>query len=373
MKPGPDLVDRLRAEASRLEVDAPPFGAVAKRGRRRSRLRTGAVALSLVALSAISLGLGLVTTREEPPRQQAGLRSQENARLQTEVDEERNQAFENYEEIFEEPLPRPSPAAEPPVPHVDVVVDDLQSQAGSPGSDEQSPTPTGSLVQESGATGGSLASPRVIKTARLRLEVGEGSLSGTFADVERLAGRHGGFVSDSFTRSDPARSGELTIRVPAAVFESVVAELKSFGRVEAQRISGIDVTADFVDLAARLRNWQAQERVLVRLMGEANTINESLQVQRELQNVRVEIERIQGQLRVLRDQTELASISLAVHEPGAEEEPPADEQGAWDRAVAAAGEVLSAMLVGLGYLLPILGALLVLWFLTRAIRSRRAA
>jgi Domain of unknown function (DUF4349) len=372
MKPGPELADRLRAEASRLEVGAPPFARVAKRGRRRSRLRTGAIALSLVALSTASIGLGLVTSRDEPPRRQATsggpgreLRAQE-------------EAFENNERIFEnaqDPVPRPagSTTTAGQEEYAELASgDDLQSQEGSPGSGEQTTTTAGSRVGEPGPVGGSLAAPRVIKTARLRIEVGEGSLSATFADVERLAGRHAGFVSESFTSSDPARSGELTIRVPAAVFESVVAELKSLGRVETQRISGVDVTADFVDLQARLRNWEAQERVLVRLMGEANTINESLQVQRELQGVRVEIERIQGQLRVLGDQTELASISMSIHEPGAAEaltEP--EEKGAWERAVSAAGEVLTAMLVGLGYLLPILGALLILWFVTRAIRSRR--
>jgi hypothetical protein len=373
MKPGPDLAERLREEASRLHVDLPPFAAVAKRGRRRGRLRTGAIALSLVVLSGASIGLGLLTSRDDVSRQQA-----ESGAGGGEPAGQREQAFENNERIFED-FQELVPAGETVTSEQagseeSAYADDLQAQDGSTGSDgDQAGTPRGSLVVRPGTTGGSLASPRVIKTARLRLEVQESSLSATFAEVERLAGRHGGFVSDSFTRSDPARSGELTIRVPAAVFESVVAELKSLGRVEAQRISGVDVTSDFVDLTARLRNWEAQERVLVRLMAEANTINESLQVQRELQGVRVEIERIQGQLRVLRDQTELASISLSIHEPGVVEplEHPEDAS-AWDRAVSAAREVLSAMLIGLGYLLPIIAVIVLLWFVSRAVRSRRA-
>ena len=365
MKPGSDLAERLRAEAARLEVGAPPVAAAANRGRRRSLLRTGAVSLSLVAFSAASIGLGLIVTSGEEERLQVvgPVRGREEV------------FFEDNRDRLEN-VPQPSPA-------------DFGGGAGGGGGGRPANQPAAEygFAQGSDATGGGQSTPpgesppaappaaggstaKVIKTARLRLEVGEDSLSGAFAEVERLAGRHGGFVSDSFTRSDPARSGELTIRVPAAVFESVVADLKSLGRVEAQRISGVDVTADFVDLQARLRNWEAQERVLVRLMGEANTINESLQVQRELQTVRLEIERILGQLRVLRDQTELASISLSIHEPGAAEEPPS-EQNPWEKAVAAAGDVLAAMLVGLGYLLPISAALLILWFGARAIRSRR--
>jgi hypothetical protein len=220
----------------------------------------------------------------------------------------------------------------------------------------------------------SAVSARIIKTARIRVEVGENSFGSSFAEAERLAARYGGFVSDSFTASRPARSGEVTIRVPSAVFESVIADLKSLGEVEAQRVSGVDVTAEFVDLEARLRNWEAQERVLLRLMREADTIGESLQVQRELQGARLEIEQIHGQLRVLRDQTTLATISVVIHEPGAVEEE-ADEgglDGAWDRAIAAAGDVLEAMVVGLGYLVPIGAALIALWLVTRAVRSRRS-
>lgn len=364
MKPGPELAERLRAEANRLDVDAPPFGALARRGRRRTRVRTGAVAMSILAFTALSVGLGLSVIQDEGSREQlAG--GGGSAQPLPQPSREEQQEYANFEDIFQEDTQGStgdSGRAE------SVSLDSLEGSGQSGGDEEDAalgvppPGPT--------SAGGSLASPKVIKTARLRLEIGENSLSGTFAEVERLAGRHGGFVSESFTRSDPARSGELTIRVPAAVFESVVAELKSLGQVEAQRISGVDVTADFVDLQARLRNWEAQERVLVRLMSEANTINESLQVQRELQGVRVEIERIQGQLRVLRDQTELASISLSIHEPGATEEPPS-ERSAWDRAVTAGTEVLAAMLVGLGYLLPILGALVILWLAARAVRSRR--
>ena len=359
----PDLAERLRAEADRLDVTPPSFATLARRGRRRGVVQTASKGLFVVMLLAGSAGLGLVVTRDDAPREQAtgGIPP------------------ERSRDIF-----RDNPALVPNLSQEPAGEDEYTLGAegtpgsaggGGAGSDGDQATfgldATTPSLQQGAHSGGSLASPRVIKTARLRIEVEEDSLGATLAEAERLAGRSGGFVSDSFTRSNPARSGELTIRVPAPLFESVVAELKSLGTVESQRLSGVDVTADFVDLGARLRNWEAQERVLVRLMGEANTINESLQVQREMQNVRVEIERIRGQLRVLRDQTELASISIAIHEPGAEEEPSEDE-GAWDRAVAAAADVFEAMIVGLGYLLPIGAALLILWFVARAVRSRRA-
>lgn len=366
MKLEPDLADRLRAEADRLEVSGPPTTGITRRGRRRSRLRTGAKGLSVIALVAVSAALGLIVTGEDSPNRLAGPR-------ELAQDPEREGAYENYPRLSgDDPVPQPSP-----------VTPGGGGEPGSGGGSDftfkvSSDAAVNSIVVEPESpvgSGRSLVSPKVIKTARLRIEVGEDSLGASFAEVERLAARYGGFVSDSATTSNPARSGEMTIRLPSPAFESAVADLKSLGQVEAQRVSGVDVTAEFVDLEARLRNWEAQERVLVRLMGEANTIAESLQVQRELQGVRLQIEQIHGQLRVLRDQTSLGTISLLLHEPGAAEEPSEDSGlgGAWGRAVSAAGDVVAAMVVGLGYLLPILGALIVLWFGVRAVRSRRPA
>lgn len=370
MKLEPDLADRLRAEAERLEVSDLPATGIARRGRRRSRLRTGARGLSVIALIAASAGLGLIVTDEDLPTRFVTPRGPVQ-------DPEREGAFQDNPALFgEDPIPQPSPVT--PKDELtgggggDYTFQDTAEEATAEAG-AQSTTTNVIEPELSAGSGRSLVSPKVIKTARLRVEVGEDSLGSSFAEVERLAARYGGFVSDSATTSNPARSGELTIRVPAPAFESAVADLKSLGQVEAQRVSGVDVTAEFVDLEARLRNWEAQERVLVRLMGEANTIAESLQVQRELQGVRLEIEQIHGQLRVLRDQTSLGTISILLHEPGAAEEPSEDEGlgGAWGRAVAAAGDVLAAMVVGLGYLLPILAALLVLWFGVRAVRTRR--
>lgn len=361
----PDLAHRLRAEADRLEVSGPPSTRIAKSGRRRSRFRLAATTMSVIALAAASAGLGLIVTRED---------SRELARPAAKPPRS-DQAYENFERIFPRPSPGLGRRAERVTATSGGVGQDDQGVAGSGSSAPAESTPRfNATLGDLAPASAPLASPRVIKTARIRVEVGENAFGDAFAQAERLAARHGGFVSDSFTASRPARSGELTIRVPSPVFEAVIADLKSLGSVETQRVSGVDVTVESVDLEARLRNWEAQERVLLRLMREANTIGESLQVQRELQSARLEIEQIHGQLRVLRDQTSLATISVVIHEPGAAEEA-TDEDGlggAWGRAVAAAGDVLEAMVVGLGYLVPIGAALIALWLVTRAVRSRRS-
>ena len=159
--------------------------------------------------------------------------------------------------------------------------------------------------------------PSVIRTARIAVEVKEGGFEAAFNTASLVAGRYGGFVQSSSTAGTKVQTGELLIRVPADRFDEALSDLRGLGVVQQQSISGEDVSAQFVDLDARLRTWQAQEAVLLDLMGEATSIEATIRVQGELQDVQFRIEQIQGQLRLLEDRTMLATIQVSLAEPGA--------------------------------------------------------
>ena len=222
-------------------------------------------------------------------------------------------------------------------------------------------------------------SQKIIKTAGVSVQVKKGTFQESFQEATMVASRHGGFVSSSSTAQARQRSGELVIRVPASEFEAALGELKSLGTVRNERLSGQDVTAQFVDLQARLRNWEAQEEVLLRLMRQSKTIEDSLKVQRTLQDVQLAIEEIRGQLRVLEDQTDLSTITVSVIEAGAAATKPKEGLTfvrAWRQAIHAIATVLGAVVVGLGYILPIVligFALLLMWLGYRRLRPRMAA
>ena len=201
---------------------------------------------------------------------------------------------------------------------------------------------------------------RVIKTATLNVELGKGRFDRAYRDASLVASRNGGFVaSSSTTKFEKARGANITLRVPASRFDAAVADLRELGEVTFEESSGEDVTATFVDLEARLRNWEAQESVLLRLMAEANTIDESIKVQRNLSEVQLEIERIRGQLRLLRDQTDFGTINLTLTEGDPEALLEVEEKdgsilgNAWRDAIEGFQDVLAATVVGLGYLIPI--------------------
>jgi hypothetical protein len=168
------------------------------------------------------------------------------------------------------------------------------------------------------------------------------------------------------------------IRVPMQSFDLAVHDLSALGTVDKQSENGQDVTSQYVDLNARLRTWQSQENVLVRLMNQAHSINDTMQVQRELQQVQFQIEDIKGQLRVLNDQTALGTIQLDLHEPGVsvapspKTEPKPSLADAWDQAVAGFLGVISLVIVGLGYVIPLAAIGGCVWLVYRRVKARDA-
>jgi hypothetical protein len=217
--------------------------------------------------------------------------------------------------------------------------------------------------------------PRVIKTASLAVEVKEGSFGDRFQQATLIAARHGGFVSSSHTEGDERRLGTVVLRVPAESFEAALGDLKALGSVKAEELSGEDVTAQFVDLEARLRNWEAQEEVLLGLMERATTIQESITVQRTLQEVQLAIEEIRGRLRVLEDQTAMSTITVSMSEPGVSPAKPGDGvpsiSEAWNLALDGFVTVISTVVITLGYVVPIGLIALAAWLVLRRIRPRK--
>jgi hypothetical protein len=220
---------------------------------------------------------------------------------------------------------------------------------------------------------------RIVKTAAISLELKKGTFAAQFQEASLIAGRHGGYVASSETTEGKLQSGTLVVRVPADQFEVALSDLKGLGKLQSEHITGQDVTGQFVDLQARLRNWEAQETVLLRLMNKASTIDDSIKVQRQLQDVQLNIEEIRGQVHALSNQADLSTITISMAEAGALPAQPKSGSllaRAWHQAAHGFIAVIAAVVVGVGYLLPIglfLAAVVAGWFLIRRRRQGVAA
>ncbi len=198
-------------------------------------------------------------------------------------------------------------------------------------------------------------SGRVIKNISLEVRIKKDQFQRQFARAGSLAEQFGGFVTNSQVSETDGKlaSGTLTIRVPSNRFEEAVGRLKGLGKVTAEDRSGQDVSKEFVDLEARLKQAKTEEAFFLRMMDQAKNISDMIQVQSQLSGVQLRIEEIQGQLNYLKDQTALSTVSVRIYEPGAplvgNPQPLAE---AWARAAAGFQSVIGGLVVALGWLAP---------------------
>jgi hypothetical protein len=246
------------------------------------------------------------------------------------------------------------------------------------------PAPASGVSEDAAGTSTAVGSgvpaigPEIVKTAELSVEVKKGTFGSAYDQASRVAATYGGFVESSSTaQGDKSRSGTLLIRVPNANFDQAMSALRGLGTPDSESTSGQDVSGQFVDLEARLRTWEAQETVFLRLMHKAHSVSATLQIQRQLQDVQMQIEQIKGELHQLQDQTRMATINVTVHEPGISiprPQPVEDTRPnlgeAWSKAVDGLLGVLYTTVVGLGYLLPVAALVALGVFVWRRISVR---
>lgn len=163
------------------------------------------------------------------------------------------------------------------------------------------------------------AERKIIRNAELTLEAD--SPDDASANITKVVEKSGGFVVESQKQTSDAKATKsdsvtMTVRVPSAKFEESLDEIRKLsGRVIVETVRGQDVTEEFIDVEARLKTKKALEAQFLEIMKQGKTVQDALNVQRELANVRGEIEQIEGRKRFLENQSSLSTIKLRLQTP----------------------------------------------------------
>lgn len=245
------------------------------------------------------------------------------------------------------------------------------SRAGAGGaSPALTPAPAGGAPAKTSASASAVQlvdlGNRIVRKATLSLEIGQAKLNDTISRATAIVGGHQGIYVSSSTEvpnNEPAH-GQVSFRVPVDAFEATLRDLKGLGRYRGEHSSSEDVTTQYIDLNGQLAAWRAQEKVYLRLIGQAKSIADVISIQNQLQSVQSNINRLQGQVDFLRDQSSFSTIELDLAEPGAAG--PAVPQSrlakAWSTAIDGLAAISAAALVVVVWLAPFgLIALIALW------------
>lgn len=156
----------------------------------------------------------------------------------------------------------------------------------------------------------------IIRTGTMSIE--NDSFDETEAKAKEIAKNLGGFITNSTAQVNQSgkKQGTLTIRVQADKYDALLAELAKTGKVMNQNITGRDVTEEFVDAEARLKTQRELETRLLQLLAEKTAnLTAVVEVEQKLANVRENIEKTEGRMRMLKDQASYSTITLSIYEP----------------------------------------------------------
>lgn len=111
-------------------------------------------------------------------------------------------------------------------------------------------------------------------------------------------------------RDQTIHRAEIIIRVPVNAFPSFLSQVEEQGNIIDRQFSGQDVTEEFVDNEARLRNLKTHEERILELYQKAESIEDMLQIEKELSRIRSSIEQIEGRQKFLNHVTSTAKLTL---------------------------------------------------------------
>ena len=165
------------------------------------------------------------------------------------------------------------------------------------------------------------ADRKIIRNADITMEVD--STTDAQHRVTSIAETNGGFVVTSEAKQrehvDPSKRTvdiKLVVRIPSERFGSALDQIKQLaGNLPAENVTGQDVTEDFIDLEARIKTQKALEFQFLEIMKQADSVADALEVQRQIADVRTDIEKLEGRKRFLENRSSLSTITVNIQTP----------------------------------------------------------
>ena len=156
----------------------------------------------------------------------------------------------------------------------------------------------------------------IIKTGTVNLETEK--YDEALNQITDYIKRAGGFItnSNSSVNASGKKQGSMTIRIQSDKYDQMVKDMGNFGKILNSQISGNDVTSEYIDLQARLTTQGELEKRLLNVLNEKTArLTDVVEVEQKLSNVREQIEKIQGRMKFLKNQTDYSTLTISIYEP----------------------------------------------------------
>ena len=155
---------------------------------------------------------------------------------------------------------------------------------------------------------------KLVKTGSLSLTVA--NVSSTKKEIDMLCAQYDAYTSsETQTRYDERLEYDQLIRIPAANFDAFITKVEALGKEAGNKnIETSDVTEEFIDTGARLKTKRELESRYREILKQAKEVSDMLAIEAQLNNVRSEIESMEGRLNFLNSQVAYSTLTLSLHE-----------------------------------------------------------
>ena len=155
---------------------------------------------------------------------------------------------------------------------------------------------------------------QLIKEGSLDFETSD--IMETRQHIETLVQKYKAYISQEDERTTASRIyQDITVRIPKTHFDSFLSELSGdIKKFDNKSVTVQDVTEEFVDITARLAVKKETEQGYLRLLNQAKTIKDILDIQNQLQDLRSDIEAIEGRLRYLQNSVNFSTLHISMYQ-----------------------------------------------------------
>jgi hypothetical protein len=154
--------------------------------------------------------------------------------------------------------------------------------------------------------------PHLVRKVDISLQVEDVAAKST--ELQNIVSEMGGYLANLTESTRPTTGTEirLTLRIPAARLDEVMSQLESLGTILSRNLATADVTLQYVDMESRLRNLDKTENRLLAHLERSGEMSDILEVEKEIDRVRSDIETLQGRINGLANQISFATVEVAL-------------------------------------------------------------
>lgn len=155
---------------------------------------------------------------------------------------------------------------------------------------------------------------KLIKEGRVDFETD--NLNSTRKTIFEAVDKYKGYVSsDQEFKSSGRKSNTVIIRVPADNFDNLLKDATNgVEKFESKEINVKDVTEEFLDVQARLKTKMELENRFLELLKQAKNVTEILEIEKQIGQLRSEIESIEGRLKYLQDRVSFSTLTMTFYQ-----------------------------------------------------------